>query len=170
MTLSSQQLARALFEIAQKENKLDSIASEFEVAQALHLELGDLLKNPKINEQEKIVFLVQNGFNNITANFLLIITKQAKIHQLQAISNYFKDLVNAQSNSLEVEITTKSVLENAQLENIKKTLSDNLQKNIILKSIVDPEILGGIKIKIGDDLIDNSLGNKLRQMKTNLIR
>lgn len=168
MKLSPQQFARALFEVAQEEKQLDNIASQLELAQNLHLELGDFLKNPKTSEQGKITFLKENGFSNIAANFLLIIAKNKQFHQLEVIINYFKNLVNEKSNSLEVEIITKSDLENADLENIQKTLANNLQKNIILKSTTDPKILGGIKIKIGDNLVDNSLENKLSKLKMEL--
>lgn len=170
MTHSLQQLARALFEVAQEENQLDAVASELENAQNLHQEIGNLLKNPNASQKEKISFLAQNGFSNITANFLLIIARNKQIHQIKVIINYFKDLVNEKSNSLEVKIITKSELENSEVEKIKQNLFNNLKKKIILETKTDPQILGGIKIMIGDNLVDNSLKNRLDQLKTELIR
>jgi len=170
MNISPQQLTRALYQVAKDENQLQNIVVELDVAQKYQADLSNFLKNPQISVENKISNLKKNGFSKIIANFLLILIQSKKINKLGFIVSEIKNLINFESDSVDVEIITKSSLEISELESIKKNLSNRLNKNIILESSTDPRILGGIKIKIGDALLDGSLKSKLNKLKMELIK
>lgn len=89
--------------------------------------------------------------------------KEEILKALQKKINKENGIVNAKVSS---EIKLKIETEKEVSEFIKKKYK---AKEIILEEKVDPKLLGGIKIEIGDDIIDATLLNKIKQLQTYLI-
>ncbi|MCL2140563.1 MAG: ATP synthase F1 subunit delta [Dehalococcoidia bacterium] len=67
------------------------------------------------------------------------------------------------------EVTTAIALDDEYKLSLGKKLSDIIGKPVVLKAIVDPSIVGGIRIRVGDKLIDGSLRHKLDMLSKELL-
>ena len=92
----------------------------------------------------------------------------AQIQLFTDIINKYNQLMNASSKELDVIITSKAELSSDELGSIKTNLSSKLNKQLNIKNNIDDSIIGGIKMRIGNIIIDNSLSNKLMKLKNNL--
>lgn len=164
--------AIALFELARDENKLDETAQELSGVQALLDESEDfarLVRSPIFSaaEQEGAVSEIAGkaGLSSLTANFLKILAKNRRLFTLTGVISAFRKLLANHRNELEADITSAVPLTDKQTEELKATLKAKTGKDISLNPHVDPSLLGGLIVKIGSRMIDNSVRTKLNNLK-----
>jgi len=86
------------------------------------------------------------------------------------IVEYYNHLCDLSGDKLNVSITTTNK-ENQELEEkIKSVLLGTSNKKITLSSIQDKSLIGGIKVRIQNKIIDGSISNKLKNLKEKLMR
>ena len=95
--------------------------------------------------------------------------KSGQLEVLEHLLKYTKKSSVAQILPKEAEITTAVKLTNQQLLDIKSSLSLTLGREIKVKNIVQTDIIGGIKIRIGDKVIDESIESKINLLRESLI-
>ena len=77
-------------------------------------------------------------------------------------------MININATELNVSITSNVELSEDKLSSISDNLSKQLDKRINIKNNVDKSLIGGVQLRIGNTIIDNSLSNKLIKLKNNL--
>ena len=75
---------------------------------------------------------------------------------------------NADSSSSKVEITTASSLEDSQLEHIQNTIYSKLGFKPKINKMLDSKLIGGMKLRIGNKILDNSICYQINQLKKTL--
>lgn len=100
-----------------------------------------------------------------TLNCLSVVTDNDRFPEIDLILRAFVEIYYQKHNMLEVEITSAKALSNVQNKKILEALSSRLGKKIIPDFVVDPEILGGLKIKYGSVMIDDSVLGKLNRLE-----
>lgn len=159
--------AKALFVAAKKGNVVDKIAAELDVfKQNFSTSFAQELKNPVIAKGDlvKIIEDVTKKFalGPLTSNFFASIVRNRRLNLFPEIYEEFSRIVKLQKNILEVEVITASKANQDQLEKIKTLIEKKYPaKKVALKEIVNESILGGFQVKIGSEVIDASLKNKL---------
>ena len=98
----------------------------------------------------------------------MILIENDAIQLLGGITNKYNHLMNTSSVELDVSITSNAELSKDKLDSIKDSLSKKLDKQINIKNNVDESLIGGVQLRIGNTIIDNSLSNKLSKLKNNL--
>jgi F0F1-type ATP synthase delta subunit len=56
------------------------------------------------------------------------------------------------------------------VENVRRRLSEILRKDVVVHAYVESHMMGGVKFRIGDQLIDGSLASRLRRVRDQLAR
>jgi F-type H+-transporting ATPase subunit delta len=77
-------------------------------------------------------------------------------------------LININATELNVSITSNVKFSEDKLSSVRDNLSKKLDKQINIKNNVDKSLIGGVQLRIGNIIIDNSLSNKLIKLKNNL--
>lgn len=168
--------AKALFAAATKANVVDKITNELEsFRQNFNLDFAKELKNPVISKTDstKIIQTITTNLKlgKLISDFLIAVTRNKRLNLFPEIYEEFTRLAKLQKNILEVEIITTEKLENAEIERIKSMLNKQHAGKIIeVRQTVKKEILGGLQIKIGSNLIDASLKNQISTLGKQLIR
>ena len=103
------------------------------------------------------------------ANFVLLLAKKNLLGASQKILADFERYYNEAEGILTVNAETAKALSAEEKENIIKNLKKITGKEIELAGIVKPELIGGLRLKIGDTLIDGSLQNQLSSLRKKLI-
>ena len=164
--------ATALFELARDENKLDETAAELSSLQSLIDESEDLarlIRSPIFSavEQTNAVSAIADkaGLSTLTSNFLRILAKNRRLFALRDVIAGFRKLLANERNELEAGVVSAVPLTDEQTEELKATLKAKTGQDISLNQQVDPSLLGGLIIKIGSRMVDNSIRTKLNNLK-----
>jgi len=98
------------------------------------------------------------------SNFLHILIDNRRLSVLPEISALFAELKNAQEGTREALVTSAFPLSDAQLMNLVAELERKFGCKIKANVKVDPELIGGVRIALGDQVIDASVRGKLNAM------
>jgi F-type H+-transporting ATPase subunit delta len=94
-----------------------------------------------------------------------VLIKNRRINILVSIIGGFNLLILSNSGEVRAEVTSAQDLSMEQLDGIKSNLKKLTEKEIKLETKLDPEIMGGIIVKIGSQMIDTSVSTKLNNLK-----
>lgn len=164
--------AKPLLEVAIQENELDKVVNDVKgVQNALdNRDLHLMFKSPIIKPSKKLDIvkaLFEGKISKSLYNFLTIVIRKGRETILPEILNAFEAQYNDYKGITPVEITTAVAMSEAELSAIKTKLlaSKATNKEVEITTVVDPSIIGGFVIKIGDNLYDASVQQKLEKLK-----
>ena len=166
--------ARAIFELAQEENKLDDYDNDLNLVQDEIFTIPDAVtffKNPLVPHQAKKDLLTKAFKGEISdnvMNFLLLLTDKSRIGIFNEIYEIFTGLKNEAQGILVADVTTAFPLTRAQESKIGMKLAAVTHKRIQIRRHEDKNILGGIIVRIGDKRIDGSAAGRLQALKSSL--
>ena len=167
--------ARALFEMAQAEGVTGRIEEElFRLRELLkhNPDLLQFLKDPNVKHEGKrkaLSDLFQGRVHPLVLNMLLTLSDQDRGGRVLQVIEEFSAVASAARQLVTGEVVTAIPLDDATRNRIAAELSRITGKNVQLLQKIDPAILGGAIIKVGEQIIDGSLRNKLAQIKERLV-
>ena len=163
--------AQALMSVARDNNLIEQISDDVNSLATLLTDSEDLrncLMSPAVKPEQKKAVLEQlagNQLHPFTKNFLLLLVDRGRILFLESICKQFQALVRQLNQTVLAEVTTASPLSDAQLESIRQKVVNMTQaRQVDLDVRLDPEILGGVIIKVGSQIVDVSLRGQLRRI------
>lgn len=164
--------ALALLELADDKKKLDTVAEDLRGLKALiddSEELRRLLRNPLFgrDQQAKAVsaILDKAGVDDVTRNFCLVVTKNGRLFALpEMIEGYLQELARRRGEVTAV-VTSAGELSDQQRLQLEKALKTSVGGKVNIESRVDPAIIGGMVVRVGSRMIDNSLRSKLNRLQ-----
>jgi F-type H+-transporting ATPase subunit delta len=169
--------ARSLFELAMDAggtDKLMEIADELEQICELAREdkkINLFLSSPVVDSKargEALSIILTNRITDLALRFLLVLNNKGRLDRLESIKTAYDQLVQEAFGRVEVDVITPVPIDAESLAMIKGKISTVLGKEPVLHPYVDKKILGGIKLRIGDQLIDGSVQTRLRKLSENL--
>lgn len=176
-TLIAERYAEALVSIANTgELSFEKILNELDsIKQTLVLssDLSAVLVNPIIsieNKKEILTSVFQNEISTIMLNFLKVLIDRNRFDVLDDILVVFKASIDKINNVKRIEVTSAVAMSDESSEKLKTKLETKLKASVILESQINPEIIAGLVIKIGDNVIDMSLKHKLEDLSKNITK
>ena len=89
----------------------------------------------------------------------------------EEILRALEKIINKEEGIIKAKITTKFEVEKEFKKDIEEFIKSKYRaKEVILELKTDPQVLGGIKIEIGDEIIDTTLTSKIHQLQDYLIK
>ena len=123
--------------------------------------------NPSISLQIKYEILdeiFKKELSEKVLNFIKILVEKNRFNEFEQIVQAYSDEVDQNNNIKRVEIVSAVELSDNQKQKAIEKLEARLQKTVKVDWTVDTSIIGGLIIKIDDDVIDTSLKNKLDKL------
>ena len=99
----------------------------------------------------------------------MLIIKNSRISLICEISKQYISLMNSHNGIIEAQVVSAFELDNNQLQNLSNKLEKRFNCNVKIKSITDQSLIGGIKITVGDTVIDGSINYHLKNLNTQLL-
>lgn len=168
--------AEAFFSIARDNNKIDDYQMELEkVVQAIH-EVDNLkeymahLLIPAAAKKDVIKQLFAEQLSPVTLNFIMMIVDKKRETYLETIVDEYKDMADEFRNIAKVDLIAAKEVPEAEVKILAEKLSASTGKTVQLKMTVDPSLLGGIKLRMKDQIIDGTVAKKLEMLKEQLIQ
>lgn len=165
----------ALFGYAQDTNTLDDTYQEMTVLQQIVEENPKMLvylSDPILNMDEKQKFLdsISQNFNSQIQAFLNLVLEYNRMSYLSTIIDHFMQLYDDFNKIARGQAITAIKLNDAQLKNLEASYAKSKNLHALkLKNIVDPSIIGGVVLKVKDQVIDGSVKAKLNKIRAQLI-
>jgi F-type H+-transporting ATPase subunit delta len=163
--------ADALMSLAQSQNLVDEFASN--CADLLGLldespELNQILANPIVKIADKKAILtniVGDKVHPFMANFLSILVERRRIGYLAGICQRYQAMMRDLKGIVLAEVTSAIALTDAQTQSIRDRVQGMTNATSVdIVANIDPEIIGGVIIKVGSQVIDSSLRAEIRRL------
>lgn len=132
-----------------------------------HDDMRPLIGNPVISAKQLGEIFIEIGkgkFNSEARNLVMLLAENKRIFILPQISQLFEQLKGHHEGVLEAKIVSAFAMESKQLKKLVDDLEQKFKRKIDAQVSVDPELIGGVKVEIGDEILDASVRGKLEAM------
>jgi F-type H+-transporting ATPase subunit delta len=162
--------ARSLFEVAKEHDVLDRVHDELgQFAEALSDDrtLQVFLFSPYFssNEKREGVKRIVSDADERFVNFLELIAERHRMPALFRIKRAFDALWAEENKLLPVTVTSAIELDEGLVEEIGERIQEQTGRKVELSSNVDPEVLGGLMVRVGNMVLDDTVRNKLERLR-----
>ncbi|NES99815.1 MAG: F0F1 ATP synthase subunit delta [Sphaerospermopsis sp. SIO1G2] len=171
----AQPYAQALLSIAQSNNLTEEFGVDAKSLISLlsgSEELQNFLDNPFIQPENKknlIKQLLGEGASPYLRNFLLLLVDRRRIAVLEPILQQYLALLRQLNQTVLAEVTSTVALTEEQLQAVKeKVLAITKAREVEIETSIDTDLIGGLVIKVGSQVIDASLRGQLRRLSLSL--
>ena len=163
--------AAAYFKVAKEKKVIKDVYNDLKVLKAVASKFKKILievNSPISTKSERFSFVKKlfevHKFHSLTKNFLSLLAKNKGFDLLEQIIKHWLALYLNFKNEATLEVISVKKIKESELNYIKKFFEKEFGKKVQLKNTLDTSILGGIIIKIGSSVIDNSIATKIKSI------
>ena len=174
-TRVAKRYAAALFEVAKRDGILDAVGQDLSlVERSLKQQplLRTVLSQPLVTEERKSKMVTDVFSDNITAtslSFIKLLVRKRRGDMVQEAIDAFRVLLSEHLGIVDASARTAVALSASQSAALTKSLEKLTGKRVNLTAEVDASIVGGIIVRIGDDIIDGSVAGRLHRLELQLL-
>ena len=166
--------ARGLFQAAQKAQELEKVNADLVDLQKVFKSSGlqSFLENPRHSFEKKKKVLTEIGKklrSRLSSRFLYLLLRKARVALFGGVLRHFASLLDEATGTVPVEVTLGGVPNQTFRERLEKTLRRMTQKKVRMTIRQDAAMIGGIMIKIKNEIIDGSIRSRLQLLKKTLL-
>lgn len=165
--------AQALYKIAKQEGLDNWTALVSELAHvSAHPEIFALAKNPNMSStqlHELVISTLRSPLSEEAKRFILVLIENQRFVVMPEIAQQFFALKNADHGADDVQITSAFALSEKQVADILVSLEKKFGKKLKPTVTVDANLIGGIHVQIGDEVLDTSVRRRLMDMQNSLV-
>ncbi|MBV8665902.1 MAG: F0F1 ATP synthase subunit delta [Burkholderiaceae bacterium] len=164
--------AEALFRVAKSGNLSAWSDLVSEMAQvAAHPDMQALSRNPNVSDKQvadTLLALLKSPVTAEAKNFVNMLVENGRVTLLPEIGAQFHVLKNAQEGAADAVITSAFDMNDAQVKQLTATLEKKFGRKLNPSVSVDTSLIGGVRVVVGDEVLDTSVRAKLQQMQVAL--
>ena len=130
------------------------------------------LADPAIGQvarSEMLRKLFEGKASPLVFNFLRVMNAHNRLDHLTEVIGAYDELLDQKLGKIEVDLTVARPLTPEQLASAQQKISKSLGKDAVVHTYVDEDIIGGMIIRVGDELIDASVRSQLQSMKRQML-
>jgi F-type H+-transporting ATPase subunit delta len=167
--------SRALFQVAKEHDVLDRVHDELgQFADALEEDrnLQVFLFSPYFSSEEK-----KDGVRRIVTdaderllNFLELLAERHRMPVLFRIRRSFDAMWADENRLLPVTVTSAVELDEGLVEEIGRRIGEQTGRRVELSSEIDADVLGGLKVQVGNMVLDATVRNRLEQIRKQVVK
>jgi len=160
--------AEALFRVAKSGDLQAWSAFVSEMAYvAAQPDVQALSHDPKVSDRQvssTLLALLKSPVNDEAKNFIDMLVENDRIALLPEIGAQFQALKNAEEGAADVRITSAFPLNDAQVKELVALFEKKFGRKLNPSVDVDGALIGGVRVVVGDEVMDTSVRAKLQQM------
>ena len=170
---SNYKYAKTLLDFSKKSNCVALIQGQFKSISYLYnkVPVFKLVFITKRITPENKISIIQNvlkDFEPLIIEFITILIKKNQTNNLLDVITKFNNMASGDSNINKIEITTSEKLSNSDLEHVVQAISNKLNITPEINTNTDSNMIGGIKLRVGNKIFDNSVSYQIKQLKKTL--
>ena len=128
-------------------------------------ELRELLAHPAVSEEAKVKLVGELVADELTGDFVKLLIEKGRLFLLPAIYEDFLRAYRRDAGIIAVEVTTALPLAEDLGERLKTALARLTGKRVEIETVVDEAVVGGLRLTIGDHVIDGTLASRLEDIR-----
>jgi F-type H+-transporting ATPase subunit delta len=173
LTGLAERYAVALYDLAESAGKLDEVARDLRDLKRMIDESDDLrrlIRSAQVSRAAQgkalAALLKQAGASDLVQRFVGVISENRRLFALPQIIAAYLDRLAGKRGEITAHVTTATALDERQLGAVTEALKKALgTQKIVLDQKVDAGLIGGLVVRIGSKLVDNSLKTKLTRLE-----
>jgi F-type H+-transporting ATPase subunit delta len=162
--------AQALFELADSAGAVDTVKENLDflaVITAQQRDFAAMLSFPWFPDEDKQLLtnkIFSGRLADLTLDFLMVVIKHDRSGFLPHIAERYNELWEAHYGYCPVSVTLSKQMNDDEIKKLYADIATVIKKRVKLEINIDPSIIGGITIRYGDKVIDNTVRTRLRQV------
>jgi F-type H+-transporting ATPase subunit delta len=163
--------AEALFKATSKDLNGAAVWVDALSAVAQNAQLQQFADSPRASTEQVfdlIASVAKVDLPEHAKNFLRTVIENGRLSALPEMATQFRALKNAQSGSSDAVVHSAFPIDNEALAELSVTLEKQFKRKLNLSVVLQPELIGGIRVVVGDEVLDTSVKARLEQMKVAL--
>jgi F-type H+-transporting ATPase subunit delta len=171
----TRQFARAALRVASKLGLLDSLLEHFQLLEQIyrhHKAFRHLVITQRIPVDKKVEILRRIFAEHLTDleyEILRIMLEKGYGLKLPRIAREMSRMAQAEGARRNLMVYTPEALAEKDIEQIVQRVEDAVKQPVRARGIVDPELLGGIKLRLGNTLVDGTIARRLELLREQLV-
>lgn len=132
-----------------------------------------LMENRNISKNEKrdiIITLFDKKVEKTLLNFMKLLVDKSRINELKEICVEYRKQYYEHYGIKEAKVYSATKLSNETINELKVSLEEKYNKKFIVNTFIDENLIAGLKVVIGDLVIDGSISNKLDRLKDSITK
>ncbi|MFV2064848.1 MAG: ATP synthase F1 subunit delta, partial [Chloroflexota bacterium] len=167
---SARRYAEAAFEIATRDDSMDGWLAAFAIAEERLTgpEVIRLLSNPAVTTASRVEVLgrvLGDDVSGAPRSLFALMVRRGRFELVPAVIREFTRLYRIQEGIVEANVTSAVSLDAKTQEAIRERLVAITGSQVEMRLEVDPQLLGGVQVRLGDELIDGSVRGRLERMR-----
>jgi len=138
---------------------------------AENVQLQQFADSPKVTVEQVfdlIASVAKSALPDQAKNFLRTVIENGRLNALPEIAHQFRALKNAQSGSSDAVVYSAFPIDGSALAEVAVMLEKRFGRKLNASVVLQPELIGGIRVVVGDEVLDTSVKARLEQMKVAL--
>jgi len=164
--------ARALFALAEEAGTAERIGEELGalVELAARCEsFATLIHSPLLDRRSQEAGIEKVAAHldlaDLTHRFLAVLARNRRLDRLAGIHECFVALLAAARGEMTAAVTSATALDDAARRRLEEALGQAFSAKVRLETTIDPDLIGGLIVKVGSVMVDNSLKTKLTRFE-----
>ena len=133
----------------------------------------EVVKHPQIstkNKKRTFINIFKGKIDEELLSFLLILIEKDRILYLREKLNEMEKIDLERKNILSAVVKTAVPLLESEISDLQEKLEKQYNKKIIMTTEIDKSLLGGVYVRVGNDVIDGTIKSKLEEMKDIMLK
>ena len=166
--------AGAVFAVAESSGQLSDVSQHLNTLLTAYKTSPDLrllLQSRRIpleNKSKILKVVLEDVLSGFGFELLVQLLNDGQIQLLEEIIKRVLFLIDNKSGAMKVTVTTSSLLNENELDELVTGIEKKLEKKIEMESVVDTKIIAGVKFRIGNTIIDGSIATRLQKLEYSL--
>jgi len=163
--------AEALFKAVRAEAAAAAVWLDELAVIASNEQLLQFADNPKVTPGQVLDVMtgvLKQPLPEKGLNFLRTVLENGRVAVLPEIAQQFRNLMNAQQGSFDAVVYSAFDIDAAGLADLAGVLEKRFGRKLNLQVVLQPELIGGVRVVVGDEVLDTSIKSRLKQMRVAL--
>lgn len=164
--------ALALYELADEQKALDTVAEDFSALRQLLAdsdEFARLVRSPRLSRGDQVkgstAILKAFGAHDLTVKFVGVLAQNRRLFALPDMMKAFLSELAHRRGEVAAEVTSAAALSKDEVDAVTEALRKVVGQKVTVSLAVDPKLIGGLIVRVGSRMIDNSLRTKLHRLQ-----
>ena len=134
-------------------------------------QLSGLLADEAIDAAKKrdaVAAILPEGVPEEISNLLLLMAQEGDLGMVADVSGILGEIVSGQRAPMKAEVISAVALSESEQADIRNKLVGEYGEGLLFSFQVDPELLGGLRVRVGDRFIDTSVATRLAALRESL--
>ena len=173
MSLLALRYAKAVFQVAEQQDAADAVDTDL-------ARLGSALRSPEVvaavrspdtttDARAKVVAILLGDAHELSKNLIGVVLKRRRQEILPDLSREYKSLLRAARGKVVGVVETAKPIDEAGIKMLEARAATLTGKNVTLEVEVNPDLIGGVRLRLGNTLYDGSVATVLEDLERSLM-